>query len=140
MSEASNQITGPAELLRRDTAGRVQTSRERRDALLDEFARSGLSAAGFARHYGLKYATFANWANQRRKARAAQIESGGKGSPLALAEVVVADALPASRGAEASGGLLLELPGKARMLVTGPEQVELAAELIGALARKRLPC
>jgi hypothetical protein len=38
-----------------DTRGRVRTSREQRLLLLAEFARSGLSAAAFARRTGLKY-------------------------------------------------------------------------------------
>lgn len=39
---------GPLELLKQDTRGRVRVPRERREALLAEFARSGISGAKFA--------------------------------------------------------------------------------------------
>jgi transposase len=42
---------------------------ERREALLDEFERSGVSAMAFAKMAGVNYATFANWRQKRRKAR-----------------------------------------------------------------------
>ncbi len=56
MTEASETI------LKTDTKGRVQTPPERRERLLDEFERSGLSAAKFAEVAGIKYQTFAAWA------------------------------------------------------------------------------
>ena len=49
------------ELLKMDTGGRVRTSPERREAVLDEFERSGLSGMRFAARYALKYPTFASW-------------------------------------------------------------------------------
>ncbi|MEZ0257047.1 MAG: IS66 family insertion sequence element accessory protein TnpB, partial [Chthoniobacter sp.] len=59
--------TASHEVLKQDRRGRVRVSRERREALLDEFSRSGLSAAEFARMAGIKYPTFANWLQERRK-------------------------------------------------------------------------
>jgi hypothetical protein len=49
------------QILKRDTAGRVRTPRERREALLTEFDRSGMSGQKFAACAGMKYTTFANW-------------------------------------------------------------------------------
>ena len=43
-----------------------------REALLDEFERSGGSAAQFAAYVGLRYSTFANWVNNRRRQRSGQ--------------------------------------------------------------------
>jgi transposase-like protein len=75
----------PMELLRMDRRGRVRMSREQRTALLEEFGRSGLSAAEFARHYGVKYQTFTGWL-QRRKCEA----QGEGGVPVVpLVEVAV---------------------------------------------------
>ena len=55
----------------REGARRARVSAQRREALLDEFERSGLSGALFARRAGLKYPTFAAWVqNRRRKTRA----------------------------------------------------------------------
>src|SRR6187549_506590 len=55
------------ELLRQDTAGRVRTSKERRELLLTQFDRSGVSGARFAKMAGIKYQTFANWLHVRRR-------------------------------------------------------------------------
>jgi hypothetical protein len=46
-------------LLKTDVLGRMQTPRDRRDSILAEFDRSGLSAPRFARLVGIKYSTFA---------------------------------------------------------------------------------
>ncbi len=56
-------------ILKRDATGRVHYSREQREALLDEFERSGLKGAAFVRTVGISYPTFANWIQQRRHAR-----------------------------------------------------------------------
>jgi len=66
------------QILKRDTAGRVRTPRERREALLMEFDRSGMSGQKFAAWAGMKYTTFANWLQRRRKQP--QSSSGAKGT------------------------------------------------------------
>ena len=42
-------------ILKRDAVGRVSYSGEQREAILDEFERSGLKGAAFARMTGLQY-------------------------------------------------------------------------------------
>ena len=66
---ATLEATGAAdgEIFKTDTAGRVRVSRARREALLDEFERSGASGAQFAAYVGVKYSTFAYWVSQRRR-------------------------------------------------------------------------
>ncbi|MFT5466901.1 MAG: transposase-like protein [Verrucomicrobiales bacterium] len=49
------------ERLRVDARGHVRTSREEREAILDEFDRSGISGAAFAKLHGIAYSTFAHW-------------------------------------------------------------------------------
>ena len=56
-------------ILKRDAMGRVHYSREQREALLDEFERSGLKGAAVVRTAGISYPTFANWIQLRRHAR-----------------------------------------------------------------------
>lgn len=56
---------------RPDRLGRVRTPRGRREELLAEYERSGLSQAAFARRAGVRYPTFAHWVQQRRRGRAA---------------------------------------------------------------------
>lgn len=56
-------------ILKTDERGRVQTPAERRESLLDEFERSGLSAAKFAVLAGTEFQTFAAWWPRRRRQR-----------------------------------------------------------------------
>jgi hypothetical protein len=53
-------------VLKQDGMGRVKTPAARREQLLDEFERSGLSGTKFAAMAGVKYQTFALWARRRR--------------------------------------------------------------------------
>ena len=62
-----NEETG--QLVKVDAAGRVWASRERREAVLDEFERSGLPATKFAACIGMKYPTLASWVQKRQRWR-----------------------------------------------------------------------
>lgn len=55
---------------RRDRRGRVTLPRERREELLADYDRSGLSQTAFARRVGVRYPTFAHWVQARRRAGA----------------------------------------------------------------------
>jgi transposase-like protein len=52
---------------RRDCRGRVSWPRQRREQLLDEYERSGLTQATFARRESVSYSTFAHWVQERRR-------------------------------------------------------------------------
>ena len=56
-------------ILKQDVLGRVKTPQVRREQLLDEFERSGLPGLKFAELAGIKYQTFATWAQKRRRQR-----------------------------------------------------------------------
>ncbi len=56
-------------VLKQDVLGRVKTPAARREQLLDEFERSGLPGQKFAELTGIKYQTFATWAQKRRRQR-----------------------------------------------------------------------
>lgn len=136
--------TLPDEVLKTDVMGRVRTPVERREALLEEFARSGVSGKKFAALVGIKYQTFASWVQQWRKARGQYPLPGKK--PVAQARMPEAlrlvEAVIASESIkEADSGdsaLCLQLPGGARVEVHDARQVLLAAELLRALAGR--PC
>ena len=108
-----------------DTKGRVRTSKEQRRVLLVEFARSGLSAAQFARRTGLKYSTFALWVQRYRRTK-----RPGHKPPLRLLEAVVAPA-------PTSPAVWLHLPGGARVELREASQLPLVAALVRALEK---PC
>ena len=49
------------EIMSQDAQGRVLVSRERRESLLEEYDRSGMSGVKFAQYVGIKYSTLAYW-------------------------------------------------------------------------------
>jgi len=111
-----------------DTKGRVRASKEQRQAILDGFARSGVSAVQFAKQTGLKYSTLAGWLQRYRRSKPLR-----RARPLRLLEAVVESGSELATG----GGLVLELPGGIRLLVADQKQVALAAVLVRELAK---PC
>ena len=120
-------------VIKTDVKGRVRTGRERREQLLDEFERSGLSGQKFAALAGIKYPTFATWAQKRRRARGAhpvEVSTARGTDKVKWLEAVVEAARPAS----GRNGLVLELPGGAKAEVGDVQQVAWAAELLRALA------
>ena len=144
-------MNGKPEVLKQDSRGRLRVPPERRMALLDEFEKSGLSAAKFARLAGINYATFAGWAQQRRKDRASsvstmtttpppapELKQRANAAPLRLLEAVVESANPGEERKplpSAAAGLSVELPGGSRMLVDSPAQLQMAAELVALITR-----
>src|SRR3954466_13880927 len=91
MTSPMSTDAAPADIFKQDTRGRVRTPVERREALLEEFERSGVSGAEFARLAGLKYSSFQNWARRRRRGRAEV------GVPSGMDQPGTAGASPVSR-------------------------------------------
>ena len=116
------------ELLAMDTKGRVRVSLERREMLLREFDGCGLSAAAFARHVGVKYQTFIYWLKRRRESDREPHEL----QPRVAAAWVEAMVQPAC--ATSGEALRLELPGGAHAVIASERHVQVAAELLRALA------
>ncbi len=125
-------------ILKTDARGRVQTPPERREKLLEEFARSGLSGAKFAALAGIKYQTFAAWVAQRRKQVGLTQASPKGASAVRWLEAVVqeargpAPALTTPLKVRLSTGAWIEL--------TDDNQVSLAASLVRALDKPAAPC
>jgi hypothetical protein len=109
----------------------------KREALLDEFEKSGMSAAQFSRLVGMKYTSFQNWVARRRKRRASGVEV--KREALHLVEAVV-EGVPVQQARPALSapgevGLLIELSGGGRMRVDTSVQLRMAAELLAMMAQ-----
>lgn len=118
-------------VIRSDRRGRMLVSPEQREALLDEFERSGLSGMAFCKLHGLVYPTFASWRKKRR-------ERPEPGSP-AFAEVVVGDESSPARPSGHGGTLRITLSCGASVEVSGRGQLPLLAELLEILSSRR-PC
>lgn len=116
-------------IIKSDVRGRLRYSKEQKSTLLQAFETSGLSGPRFAALHGVKYQTLANWIQQRKRAAGA----GPSGSPCPAFLSLVPAQL------EASDGHTIEvlLPGGEKLIITAPEQVQLAVALIRELDRSR---
>jgi len=132
MTEATEAI------LKTDTKGRVKTPPERREMLLDEFERSGLSGAKFAELAGIKYQTFAAWAARRRKQRGLpQGPTKGTDTVQWLEAVVREAGAPVSAVAIP---LRVRLSTGAWIELSDLNQISLAVALVRALDKPAASC
>jgi hypothetical protein len=129
-------ISSEPEVFKVDRRGRVHVPAARREALLDEYERSGTSAPEFAHLVGVKYATLAGWRAKRQQQRALAgrpVERRASAAPaLQLFEALVETAPSA---APAGPGLVIELPGGGRAVVSASGQIAWAAELLRLLGQ-----
>ena len=95
-----NSVKQDRGILKRDIRGRVRTSVRQREALLNEFERSGLSGPKFSQVAGVCYQTFAAWMLKRRRARG---DYDGSSVPLAARKADCGPALV--RWVEAETGM-----------------------------------
>lgn len=152
----------PAPPLKRDVLGRVTLPATQREALLDEFERSGMKGLPFAQLVGIHYQTFASWIQKRRRARGDYAARAKPVEPqlseirlpqkkhshktLRLLEAVAVPDLhecaslsPASSpvslpaAPQACAALEVRLPNGASMLVTDSTHAALAAQILRAL-------
>jgi hypothetical protein len=124
-------------ILKTDRRGRIRIPRDQRDKVLDEFDRSGLSGAQFAKLLGIKYQTFAYWraARQREGSHLTPaIPSPATPPAMKWIETVLEKSAPDSL----TSGLVLRLPSGATVQVASDTQVPLAAAFIRAW--EKLPC
>jgi hypothetical protein len=132
----TNMMPAAEQVLKSDSKGRVHTPPERRESLLDEFERSGLSGKKFTALVGVKYQTFATWAKKRREQRGLVGSVAAKPKPadsVRWLEAMVEKSAPSTQSHHV---LVVHLPGQARMEINGADQAKLAAVLLGALAGK----
>jgi transposase-like protein len=108
-------------VLKTDTRGRVRTPAAQRDALLDAYDQSGMSAAAFARLHGIKYPTFASWRQKRNRNQ--HSESPPPSDPGAFFEEV-------HFGPTEAAGLTVALPGGASVQVERANQFPAVAALL----------
>jgi hypothetical protein len=122
--------------------GRVRLPRARREELLDEYERSGISGVQFAAYVGIKYSTLASWIQKRERRQQQEkslikAESGsqqsdkGKGTWVqAVIERSVEPKIP-------EGSLRIYFNAGAYCQISNTREAGLAAELLGRLGPKR---
>ena len=137
----TNTKLSEEQVLKTDTLGRVKTPRERRESLLDEFEKSGLSGVKFATLVGIKYPTFATWLQRRRRQRGNNSPARvpvAPGQELQWLEAVIESAHASAD--KSPGTLVVHLPGGARVEIADVRQVGLAVALVRALEKPVAPC
>ena len=127
-------------MVRVDCFGRITTTRERREALLAEFDRSGMSGQRFAAWAGIKYPTWASWVQKRRKeegrAPLPKAKPKRKGQVRWLEAVVAKNAPAPECASSGTVGLIVQGPGGVRIEVNDAKQVSLAVQLLRELDGK----
>jgi len=129
-------VTSP-EILKTDRRGRVRFTPARRDQLIDEFLKSGLSGPRYCKVTGLSYSTFANWLQKRRGKRTALPSTTATAQPVEWLEAVVEKAQACASSATADS-LVVRLPSGAAMEVANVSQANVAAALLRAW--EKAPC
>jgi hypothetical protein len=128
-------MMGADQIVKMDRMGRVKTPRERREALLAEFDRSGMSGQQFAKWAGIKYGTFITWVQKRRKASVPPTDdkpaSGESKSEVRWVEAVMENtaAQPPTTKAP-SGVMIVQGSGGVRLELSEERHVLWAAKLL----------
>ena len=126
--------TTAGEVLKTDVLGRVKMPREQREKILDEFEKSGLNGRKFAELIGVNYQTFATWAQKRRRERKQYPAVKRKPARKAAGQLQWLEAVVEKQKSVSGVGLVIQLPGGARIEVADATQVSLAATLLRSLA------
>lgn len=124
MLSSSISESVPQTLIRTGSDGRLRFSRQQREALVDAFEASGMSAMAFAKDHGVNYQTFVSWVRKRRESPQGELAAGQP----AFAEVMLDHAA-------ASVGLEVRLPGGLVLGIADRSSLPLAIELIRLLQR-----
>jgi transposase-like protein len=117
-----------SEILKVDEVGRVRTPPEKREAMLAEYERSGMTGAQFARFVGVRYSTLMYWLQKRRQqaGQSEEMANSRKDHPRWLEARVEGDLSPSEE-------LVVEMAGGVRMLVSNRTQAALAGEVLRAI-------
>jgi transposase-like protein len=115
-----------AEILKVDEAGRVQMPPGKREAMLSEYDRSGMTGAQFARFVGVRYSTLMYWLQKWRKEAGPSEQTARPDHPRWL-EARVEGEVPKCEN------LVVEMGSGVRMLVGSRTQAALAGEVLRAM-------
>ena len=120
-----------APLIKTDRLGRLQISSEHRQMLLDKFDASAMSGQAFAKMHGIKYPTFANWCQKRKRGRN-QYPQVPDSNDLKLMESLTE--VICQKSSESSEDVLTVQFGKGiELSISNDAQLSLAAKLIKQL-------
>ena len=120
-------------ILKTDSLGRVHMPADRREAILDAFEQSGMSGAAFAKHIGVKYPTFANWIQKRRRERGEFAKQKLPGQVVSPQVTFVEAQIQEPCESTLPSALEVQTAGGVKLMIRSQGQVAWAAELIRSL-------
>jgi hypothetical protein len=127
---------GAEQIVKVDRIGRIKTPRERREALLVEFDRSGMSGQQFAKWAGIKYGTFITWVQKRRRksgvipAKDKLATTGTKDEVRWVEAVMEKAAVEKSNATSTARVMVVHGPGEVRLELSEERHVLWAAKLL----------
>lgn len=124
---ASIQETSTS-IIKSDRAGRTRYSQAYKDEVVAAYHQSGMSAAAFAQHCGVKYPTFASWVAKARQPSTGS--SDDKSTSADEQRFILAEI----GGGRADAPLKIELPGGIIVHVSSADQLGLLTNLLKALS------
>ena len=129
MTSTTGMVDG---IIKQDSRGRMRTTRERREALLAEYDRSAMTGRKFAKWAGIKYTTFANWLQARRKLGCRELAAPGVASAASprWLEAVVEGSPHKEPAKSKTARLIVHGPGGVRLELSDERQVSWAARLL----------
>lgn len=110
-------------IIKSDRSGRTRYNQSYKDEVIAAYQQSGMSAAAFAMHCGVKYPTLASWVAKAKNPVGKRASGDGGGQHFILAEIGCD---------QADVTLKLELPGGVIVHVSSSRQLGLLAELLKA--------
>ena len=122
-------------IMKTDRRGRMRYTPEQKKTMVDAYLASGLSAPRFASLHGVPYQTLVSWIRKGKPEGTADTPRSLHPALLSLvpAEIDHSNSIAVGRTIE------VLLPGGAKLLISSPGQVDLAAALIRELYSTR-PC
>lgn len=122
-------------IMKTDLRGRLRYTPEQKKTMVDAYLASGLSAPRFATLHGVNYQTLISWI---KKGKTEGATTRPRSLHSALLSLVPAEIDHANAMCEGCAMEIL-LPGGAKLLISSPDQVDLAVALIRELNISR-PC
>ena len=124
-----------------DSRRQIRINRKKREGVLVEFDQSGLSGPKFAKRAGIKFTTFANWLQKRRRQRNKAIgeskSAPGTRNKVRWLEAVVDSSRQKESANLKTSTLTVHGPGGLRLELSDEKQVKLAALLLRELDGRR---
>ena len=123
-----------------DSHRQIRISRKKRESLLAQFDQSGMSGPKFVKQAGIKFTTFANWLQKRRRQRNKAVHGSksrqGRRSRVRWLEAVVDSPQQKEPPTLATATLVVHGPGGVRLELREEKQVKLAALLLRELGQE----